>query len=88
MFLDALHRVFSADEGRLERLLVALAPSAAAAIRAWIAPVILLLATFGVAFGALRTRQARRPLIVGDMPFGSYQVSDEDAVRNAIRFVK
>ena len=29
-----------------------------------------------------------RPLIVGDMPFGSYHVSDEDAVRNAIRFVK
>ena len=22
------------------------------------------------------------------MPFGSYQVSDEDAVRNAVRFVK
>ena len=33
-------------------------------------------------------RQARRPLVVGDMPFGSYQVSDEDALRSAIRFVK
>ncbi len=30
----------------------------------------------------------RRPLVVGDMPFGSYQVSDQDAVRNAVRFVK
>jgi 3-methyl-2-oxobutanoate hydroxymethyltransferase len=30
----------------------------------------------------------QRPLVVGDMPFGSYHVSDEDAVRNAIRFVK
>jgi 3-methyl-2-oxobutanoate hydroxymethyltransferase len=34
------------------------------------------------------TRGARRPLVLGDMPFGSYQVSDEEAVRSAIRFVK
>jgi len=33
-------------------------------------------------------RTATRPLVVGDMPFGSYHVSDEDAVRNAIRFIK
>lgn len=34
------------------------------------------------------TRGAERPLVVADMPFGSFQVSDEEAVRNAIRFVK
>jgi 3-methyl-2-oxobutanoate hydroxymethyltransferase len=33
-------------------------------------------------------RAVERPLVVGDMPFGSYSVSDEDAVRNAVRFVK
>ncbi len=34
------------------------------------------------------TRGARRPLVIADMPFGSFQVSDADAVGNAIRFVK
>jgi 3-methyl-2-oxobutanoate hydroxymethyltransferase len=33
-------------------------------------------------------RTVQRPLVVGDMPFGSYNVSDDEAVRNAIRFVK
>ena len=33
-------------------------------------------------------RGAPNTFIVGDMPFGSYQVSDEEAVRNAARFLK
>jgi 3-methyl-2-oxobutanoate hydroxymethyltransferase len=33
-------------------------------------------------------RGVQRALVVGDMPFGSYQVSPEDAVRSAIRLVK
>jgi 3-methyl-2-oxobutanoate hydroxymethyltransferase len=33
-------------------------------------------------------RGVRRPLLIADMPFGSFQVSDEDALRNAICFVK
>ena len=36
----------------------------------------------------LVARAARRALVVGDMPFGSYQVSPEDALRSAIRFLK
>ena len=34
------------------------------------------------------TRGAVRPLVVADMPFGSFQVSDEIGLENAIRFVK
>ncbi|MBV8117574.1 MAG: 3-methyl-2-oxobutanoate hydroxymethyltransferase [Candidatus Eremiobacteraeota bacterium] len=34
------------------------------------------------------SRGTARAHIVADMPFGSYQVSNEEAVRNAIRFVK
>ena len=36
----------------------------------------------------LVSRAAARALVVGDMPFGSYQVSPEDAVRSAIRLVR
>jgi 3-methyl-2-oxobutanoate hydroxymethyltransferase len=34
------------------------------------------------------TRGTERALVIGDMPFGSFQVSDESAVANAVRFVK
>ncbi len=34
------------------------------------------------------SRNVRRPIVVGDLPFGSYETSDEDAVRTAVRFVK
>jgi 3-methyl-2-oxobutanoate hydroxymethyltransferase len=33
-------------------------------------------------------RGLKTPLLIGDMPFGSYEVSNEEAVRNAQRFVK
>ncbi len=34
------------------------------------------------------TRAARRPLVIGDLPFGSYEISDEQAVGSAIRLLK
>lgn len=34
------------------------------------------------------SRGTTRAMVVADMPFGSFQVSPEDAVRNAIRFLK
>ena len=36
----------------------------------------------------LVARACRRAMVIGDMPFGSYQVSAEDALRSAIRLVK
>src|SRR5688572_13084155 len=37
---------------------------------------------------AAARRGLSNPLLVGDLPFGSYEASDEDAVRTAQRFVK
>jgi 3-methyl-2-oxobutanoate hydroxymethyltransferase len=34
------------------------------------------------------SRNLHRPIVVGDLPFGSYEISDEEAVRTAVRFVK
>lgn len=57
VFLDALHRTFSAEEGRLARLLAWLLPATLAGVaRTVIAPAMLLLATFAVASAAWRTR--------------------------------
>jgi 3-methyl-2-oxobutanoate hydroxymethyltransferase len=33
-------------------------------------------------------RGARRPLVIADLPFGSYHVSDEQALETAVRFLK
>jgi 3-methyl-2-oxobutanoate hydroxymethyltransferase len=33
-------------------------------------------------------RGLKTPLLIGDLPFGSYEVSDEQAVRTAFRFIK
>jgi 3-methyl-2-oxobutanoate hydroxymethyltransferase len=41
-----------------------------------------------VRHAAAVSRGATRPLLVGDMPFGSYQTGPQDALRNAARFLK
>src|SRR3989442_10197120 len=41
-----------------------------------------------VRHAAAVSRGATRPLLVGDMPFGSYQAGQQDALRNAARFLK
>ena len=41
-----------------------------------------------VRHAAAVSRGASRPLLVGDMPFGSYQAGQQDALRNAARFLK
>ena len=41
-----------------------------------------------VRHAAAVSRGATRPLLVGDMPFGSYQASSADALHNATRFLK
>jgi 3-methyl-2-oxobutanoate hydroxymethyltransferase len=41
-----------------------------------------------VRHAAAVSRGATRPLLVGDMPFGSYQAGPGDAMRNAARFLK
>jgi 3-methyl-2-oxobutanoate hydroxymethyltransferase len=33
-------------------------------------------------------RGARRPVVVADLPFGSFQISDEAAIAHAVRFIK
>ncbi len=34
------------------------------------------------------SRACARALVIGDMPYGSYTIDEEDAVRNGLRFMK
>jgi TRAP-type C4-dicarboxylate transport system permease small subunit len=57
VFLDAMHRVFAAGEGRIERLVVAVLPAAThAAARAVVAPALIAAFTCWVVYAALRAR--------------------------------
>ncbi len=63
VFGDTVHRVFSSSEGRVERLLLALTPAAMESmVRGFLAPAAILLATFGVAYGALRSAALPTPI--------------------------
>jgi TRAP-type C4-dicarboxylate transport system permease small subunit len=69
VFLDALHRLFAAEEGRLERLLVALAPAATeGSVRRLIAPAVLALISYVIGYFALKARRpagfSRRRLLI------------------------
>jgi 3-methyl-2-oxobutanoate hydroxymethyltransferase len=41
-----------------------------------------------VMLAAAVRRGLRTPLLIGDLPFGSYEASDEQAIHSALRFVK
>lgn len=41
-----------------------------------------------IVYGSSVARAVKRALVVCDMPFGSYQISTEDALRNAVRLMK
>ena len=59
VFLDALHRLFAAQEGRLEGMLLALLPAGAApVVRQLLAPGLLLLLTWLISYGAVKGRCA------------------------------
>ena len=74
-----------AEEAGVDLILVG--DSAANAVLGYEATVPVTMEEMLVLTRAVR-RGARRSLVVGDMPFGSFQVSDEEAVRNGIRFLK
>jgi TRAP-type C4-dicarboxylate transport system permease small subunit len=72
VFLDAIHRLFAAEQGRLERLLVALAPAALEGVAGRVlAPALLALATFAIAFAAGRApSRGRRVLLAAAVTAG------------------
>jgi len=41
-----------------------------------------------IIFAKAVSKKVRKALLVGDMPFASFQISKEDALKNALRFIK